>query len=120
MDDIKNTIVVVLKSAQNLIVQVFIFLFNSHQRKHKYCIAFQDKRCFELHGIDVLIDDNLKPWLIEVNASPSLTSTTSHDLRTKSKLIRDILVSFSKFNYFSLFLTCALSLEHRLPNKFSF
>ena len=40
---------------------------------------------------DIIIDDNLKPWLIEVNASPSLTSTTAADRIMKYKLINDVI-----------------------------
>ncbi|XP_050410433.1 polyglutamylase complex subunit TTLL1 [Patella vulgata] len=52
------------------------------------CIS-NDRHCFECYGYDIIIDDNLKPWLIEVNASPSLTATTSSDRIMKYKLISD-------------------------------
>lgn len=43
-----------------------------------------------MYGFDILIDSNLKPWLIEVNASPSLTTTTPTDLELKMNLLKDV------------------------------
>ena len=36
------------------------------------------------------LDDDLKPWLVEVNASPSMTTSTENDRVSKTALIRDI------------------------------
>ncbi|CAO1411784.1 unnamed protein product [Diamesa serratosioi] len=47
--------------------------------------------CFELFGFDVLIDDTLKPWLIEVNLSPSLGCDTPLDTKVKASLLTDLL-----------------------------
>uniref|UniRef100_A0A2I3G963 Tubulin tyrosine ligase like 2 n=1 Tax=Nomascus leucogenys TaxID=61853 RepID=A0A2I3G963_NOMLE len=47
--------------------------------------------CFELFGFDILIDDNLKPWLLEVNYSPALTLDCSTDVLVKRKLVHDII-----------------------------
>ena len=50
-----------------------------------------DSHCFELYGYDIMIDDNFKAWLIEVNASPSLSTTTKEDKKMKKSLINDLL-----------------------------
>jgi len=48
-----------------------------------------DKHCFEMYGYDILIDSRLKAWLIETNASPSLTMTTEWDRILKMTLLND-------------------------------
>ncbi|KAI9206243.1 tubulin-tyrosine ligase family-domain-containing protein [Polychytrium aggregatum] len=50
-----------------------------------------DKHCFECYGYDIIIDADLRPWLIEVNASPSLSATTTSDRLMKHCLINDII-----------------------------
>lgn len=55
---------------------------------------FRDEQCnscFELFGFDILIDESLNPWLLEINLSPSLHCDTPLDLKIKSKLISDTL-----------------------------
>ncbi|KAJ1457439.1 tubulin-tyrosine ligase family-domain-containing protein [Pelagophyceae sp. CCMP2097] len=44
---------------------------------------------FEVFGYDVLIDEDRRPWLIEVNASPSMARETPLDARIKESMIRD-------------------------------
>ncbi|CAI8033081.1 Tubulin polyglutamylase TTLL4 [Geodia barretti] len=47
--------------------------------------------CHELFGFDVILDRKLKPWLVEVNISPSLHSNSKLDVNIKGQLVRDLL-----------------------------
>ena len=44
---------------------------------------------FEILGFDVMFDEDLEPYLIEVNHAPSFATQSSLDERIKSDLIRD-------------------------------
>ncbi|KAM8854989.1 tubulin monoglutamylase TTLL4 isoform 2-T2 [Spinachia spinachia] len=47
--------------------------------------------CHELFGFDIMLDEKLKPWILEVNISPSLHSNTALDVAVKGQMIRDLL-----------------------------
>ncbi|XP_053152549.1 probable tubulin polyglutamylase TTLL2 isoform X2 [Hemicordylus capensis] len=47
--------------------------------------------CFELFGFDILVDDRLKPWLLEVNHSPGLRLDCATDATVKRKMLHDII-----------------------------
>lgn len=49
----------------------------------------QDSVCFEILGFDVLIDRKLRPWLLEINRSPSFGTDEKIDFDIKSALIED-------------------------------
>lgn len=64
----------------------------------KYCA--HRSNCFELLGFDIIIDSELKPWLLEVNLSPSLSSDSPLDMKVKSTLVSDMfnLIGVKKFD----------------------
>eukprot|EP01105_Mastigella_eilhardi_P017585 TRINITY_DN4042_c0_g1_i2.p1 TRINITY_DN4042_c0_g1~~TRINITY_DN4042_c0_g1_i2.p1 ORF type:complete len:353 (+),score=104.14 TRINITY_DN4042_c0_g1_i2:106-1059(+) len=72
-------------------------VFNDIQAVIVHCllsvqrVMFQDRHCFELYGYDILIDSDLKPWVLEVNASPSMTAENPEDYKLKTTLLQDVL-----------------------------
>ncbi|KAH8270781.1 hypothetical protein KR018_001441 [Drosophila ironensis] len=63
--------------------------------KHNYNVCFpkHDKiqASFQLLGFDILVDWKLKPYILEVNHTPSLSADESVDMEVKRPLIRDTL-----------------------------
>mgnify|MGYP002631111930 CR=1 FL=1 len=47
--------------------------------------------CFEIYGFDILLDHKLRPHLLEINISPSLSSSSALDKKIKTTLITDTL-----------------------------
>jgi len=46
--------------------------------------------CFELFGFDFLLDDNLNPYLIEINTNPAIYTDTQVQKDLLPKLVEDI------------------------------
>ena len=45
--------------------------------------------CYEILGFDIFLDSNLKPWVLEVNHSPSFSTDSPLDFKIKKNLITD-------------------------------
>lgn len=62
--------------------------------KHNYLAIQNDdpfnQGCFELLGFDILFDKKLKPYLLEVNHSPSFHTDSPVDLKVKSTILKDM------------------------------
>ncbi|KAM9572327.1 tubulin polyglutamylase ttll6-like [Salvelinus alpinus] len=63
--------------------------------KQNYLTGFPSqlgpRSCFEILGFDVLLDAKLKPWLLEVNHSPSFATDSQLDWEVKEALLTDAL-----------------------------
>jgi tubulin polyglutamylase TTLL4 len=55
--------------------------------------------CFELFGLDVILDSSLTPHLLEVNVSPSLMGSSPLDRRIKGMLLADIFHTVGLYPY---------------------
>lgn len=46
--------------------------------------------CFEMFGFDILIDDQLDPYLIEINTNPAMFTDTQVQKEMLPKLVDDV------------------------------
>ena len=73
----------------DIIIKTFISCENNLVNAiSKYC-AYQEN-CFELYGFDILIDEHMNCWLMEVNLSPNLHFDAAIDLKIKGEMIAEI------------------------------
>ena len=96
-----------LKSSQGLLLHdtdIDMIWKNIQELCLRTLMAVGDKiphqpNAFEVFGFDVILDEELKPWLIEVNACPALSRENDLDSIVKGSLIEDTLKIVSPPNY---------------------
>ena len=77
IEDIINKTIISIEHIINNAVEMFV--------------PYKSSNCFELFGFDILIDNNLHPWLLEVNLTPALSCDSPLDQKVKSNCIADLL-----------------------------
>ena len=65
-------------------------------------VIINDKHCFELYGYDISVDQDLIPWLIEVNTSPTTIASCQQDYDLKFRLLDDLLTLVDMENRYSI------------------
>lgn len=55
----------------------------------KQCPRIGYQRCFQILGFDVLLDEELNPYILEVNYRPSLETNADYERKMKSAMLAD-------------------------------
>lgn len=79
------------KEMQRMIVRTLICAQPLLSQTYRACQPYDpgNGMCFEILGFDIFLDHHLKPWLLEVNHSPSFTTDTPLDRNIKERVILD-------------------------------
>lgn len=77
---IDDVIVKSILSAQPILKERYNAVFYRH---------YHATACFQLLGFDILLDDQLNPYVLEINHSPSFYTDTKLDLEIKQVVLRD-------------------------------
>lgn len=70
------------RQIKDIIVKTFISVESSMNAAISETLV-SSYTCYELYGFDVLLDENLRPWLLEVNTLPSLQTDSPLDTAIK-------------------------------------
>lgn len=72
-----------LQKISNVITKTILSTEPQLYSKQKQLLPSGRNNCFELYGFDIMIDEHLEPWLVEVNLMPSLACSSVLDKRVK-------------------------------------
>ncbi len=76
---------------EDIVIKTISSIQPSLAHLYRSCVSddIDNSCCFEVLGFDILLDHKLRPWLLEVNHSPSFSTDTPFDWKIKLDLISD-------------------------------
>lgn len=78
------------KGIEDLAIKSLITMTHIETKKEQNA-KVHPSNLFELYGLDIMIDRQLKPWLLEINLSPDLAIHGNYEKKLKYQLIRDVM-----------------------------
>ena len=77
---------------ENVVIKTFLSIEHSVvEEMGRNCADRSGRNCFELFGLDLMADDDLRVRLLEVNIMPSLATGSSLDKAVKSRMLAHLL-----------------------------
>ena len=76
---------------EEIVIKTIITVQPQLQHIYRSCQTKEPDCCFELLGFDVMLDQKLKPWMLEVNHTPSFGCDTNIDKDIKTKIGETVL-----------------------------
>ncbi|ORC91960.1 putative tubulin tyrosine ligase [Trypanosoma theileri] len=82
----------IMHGCEDAVIKAFLSIENDVvERIRRECRDKTGRGCFELYGLDLMVDDNHNVRLIEVNIMPSLATGTPLDKAVKSRMLAHLL-----------------------------
>lgn len=82
---------VIQDEIKDIIVKTFLSVQPQLAHEYKSCMVddVDGSSCFEILGFDIMLDEALDPYLIEINHAPAFATDSKLDLNLKTDLLRD-------------------------------
>ncbi|KEG10997.1 putative tubulin tyrosine ligase [Trypanosoma grayi] len=82
----------IMRGCEDVVIKAFLSIENDVvERMRKECRDKTGRGCFEMYGLDLMVDDQHNVRLIEVNIMPSLATGTPLDKAVKSRMLAHLL-----------------------------